>query len=239
MANRRVLQYLNAMGIEVWVPRQATSSASQEEVAEPALAIPLPSQPQIDWETLQQQVVTCTACELHQTRTQTVFGIGNRQAEWMWIGEAPGEDEDRQGEPFVGRAGQLLNMMLEAIGLERKNIYIANVLKCRPPDNRSPKSNEMACCSPFLHHQIALLQPKLIVALGAVAAQHLLTTTTQIGQLRGKCWEFAKTPLIATYHPAYLLRRPLEKRKSWQDLQFMCQIFAEISSRPPLSSPLR
>jgi DNA polymerase len=184
------------------------------------------------WQELQQQVAACTACELHQTRTRPVFGTGNRSAQWMFIGEAPGADEDVQGEPFVGRAGKLLTNMLLAIDLPRETVYIANILKCRPPGNRNPQPHEVEYCTPFLTRQIELIQPKVIVALGAVAARFLLDTETEIGKLRGKRFEYKNTgiPLIATYHPAYLLRNPVAKSKSWQDLQLACQIIQESSS---------
>jgi uracil-DNA glycosylase len=181
------------------------------------------------WQELQQQVVACTACELHQTRTLPVFGTGNRSAQWMFVGEAPGADEDIQGEPFVGRAGKLLTNMLLALDLPRETVYIANILKCRPPGNRTPQAHEVECCTPFLTQQIELIQPAVIVALGAVAARFLLDTETEIGKLRGKRFEYKTTgiPLIATYHPAYLLRNPVAKSKSWQDLQLACQIIQE------------
>lgn len=184
----------------------------------------------LDWDPLKQRVAHCTACELHQTRTQTVFGVGHQQADWMFIGEAPGDDEDAQGEPFVGIAGQLLNAMLKAIGLTREAVYIANVVKCRPPDNRNPKVEEIVHCNPFLERQIALLKPKLIVALGAVATHHLLSTTTKISELRGQLFDYKGIPLIPIYHPAYLLRRPTEKRKVWHDLQIIYKTFAAIST---------
>ncbi|MDM8567663.1 uracil-DNA glycosylase [Candidatus Halobeggiatoa sp. HSG11] len=216
------IQYLNTMGIQVWIRRQLETS---DPVCEPSVEKNIPDKevviPPVNWETLQEQVKTCTNCDLHKTRTQTVFGVGNRNADLLLIGEAPGADEDMQGEPFVGRAGQLLNAMLYAIKLSREDIYIANVIKCRPPNNRNPNNDEMTCCNHFLQQQISLLKPKLIVATGRVSAQHLLDTTTPIGQLRGKQFKYNNIPLIATYHPAYLLRRPSEKRKSWQDLQFI------------------
>ncbi|TCK17629.1 DNA polymerase [Thiogranum longum] len=186
----------------------------------------------LDWDTLRSRVSECTACELHTSRTQTVFGTGNRNADWLVIGEAPGADEDAQGEPFVGRAGQLLNAMLLACGLEREQVYIANILKCRPPDNRDPRPGEVASCEPYLMRQIELIQPKLILAVGRIAAQNLLQCDTPIGKLRGSVHTFRDTgiPLVATYHPAYLLRSPAEKRKAWQDLQLAMQIVNEASS---------
>jgi len=158
---------------------------------------------------------------LHGARTQTVFGIGHRGADWLIIGEAPGKDEDLQGEPFVGRAGQLLNAMLLAVGLQREQVYIANILKCRPPNNRDPKADEVACCEAYLARQIALIRPRIILAVGRIAAQNLLKTDTPIGKLRGRVHHYGDTgiPVVATYHPAYLLRSPLEKAKAWRDLQ--------------------
>ena len=180
----------------------------------------------LDWTALQERVKQCQLCELHSSRTQTVFGVGNQEADWLIIGEAPGADEDRKGEPFVGRAGQLLNAMLQAIGLNRQQVYIANILKCRPPNNRDPKPEEAACCAPYLQRQIELIQPKVILALGRIAAQRLLQTNSALGRLRGKVHHLdtLSTPVIVTYHPAYLLRSPLEKRKAWEDLVFAMDI---------------
>lgn len=180
------------------------------------------------WEILRAEVAPCVRCELHKRRTQTVFGVGNPQAEWLVIGEAPGADEDRQGEPFVGKAGQLLNAMLFAIGFNRGDVYITNVVKCRPPQNRDPQPQEAAACADYLRRQIALIRPKIILALGRVAAQNLLNTDTPIGKLRQVAHRYADTaiPLVATYHPAYLLRSPLEKRKAWQDLLFARGVLA-------------
>jgi DNA polymerase len=175
----------------------------------------------MDWQALEAAVGQCQLCELHQGRTHTVFGVGERRADWLVIGEAPGRDEDLQGEPFVGRAGQLLNAMLLAAGLRREQVYIANILKCRPPDNRDPRPEEVVCCEPYLRRQIELIQPRVILAVGRISAQNLLKSELPIGKLRGKVHRYADTgiALIATYHPAYLLRSPLEKRKAWQDLQ--------------------
>jgi DNA polymerase len=178
-----------------------------------------------DWNELNTQVTQCNRCDLHQSRSQTVFGVGSPNADWLIIGEAPGKDEDLQGEPFVGRAGQLLNAMLFAIGLNRKQVYIANILKCRPPNNRDPHPEEVVQCEPYLLRQIALLQPKIILAVGRIAAQNLLKTDIPIGKLRGQVHSLGDTgiPIIATYHPAYLLRAPQEKSKAWQDLQLALQ----------------
>ena len=174
----------------------------------------------LDWDALQAAVARCTACELHATRTQTVFGTGNRNADWMIVGEAPGADEDRQGEPFVGRAGQLLNNMLRAIGLQREQVYIANVIKCRPPNNRNPHVDEISQCIGYLQRQIALVKPRLILVVGRVAAHGLLKVDTPLGRLRGQVYRFCDTPVVVTYHPAYLLRTPRDKAKSWDDLRF-------------------
>lgn len=180
----------------------------------------------VSWDELVQAVSDCTRCELYTTRTQTVFGVGNQQADIMIIGEAPGADEDRQGEPFVGRAGQLLNEMLRAIGLLRNDVYIANILKCRPPNNRDPKPEEAQQCSEYLYSQIALVNPKIILVVGRIAAHRLLQTDTSLSKLRGRLHVHVETgiPLIVTYHPAYLLRAPTEKRKAWEDLLFVKEI---------------
>ncbi len=231
MSEVRRLRYLEAMGIQAWAERGAKPAPAARP--EPAPAAPVVARiapvtdaasgdaARLDWDALRARVAACALCGLEKTRTQTVFGVGNRQAQWMVVGEAPGADEDRQGEPFVGRAGQLLNEMLWALGLAREEVYIANVLKCRPPNNRDPSPDEVACCEPYLKRQVALIQPRIILAVGRIAAQNLLKTDTRIGTLRGQVHRYADTgvPLIVTYHPAYLLRSPLEKRKAWDDLQ--------------------
>ena len=174
---------------------------------------------QMDWALLKEAVATCTACELHKTRTQGVVGVGDEKAEWLIIGEAPGADEDAQGEPFVGQAGRLLDAMLAAIGLQRgENVYIANVLKSRPPGNRNPAPEEVAACMPYLERQIQLIQPKIIIALGRFAVQSLLNTEEAIGKLRGRVHQHQGIPLVVTYHPAYLLRNLPDKEKAWEDL---------------------
>ncbi|WP_354682346.1 uracil-DNA glycosylase family protein [Cupriavidus necator] len=171
------------------------------------------------WPELDAAVAGCTACGLCQTRTNTVFGVGDRQAEWMLVGEAPGENEDQQGEPFVGQAGKLLDNMLGSLGLARgRNVFIANVLKCRPPGNRNPEPDEVAQCEPFLRRQIALVKPRVIVVLGRFAAQSLLRTTTPIGKLRGTVHTYEGIPVVVTYHPAYLLRTLTDKARAWEDL---------------------
>jgi DNA polymerase len=211
------LSALDAMGITVWSQRGDAPLA-----ANPA-ALPGAT----EWDALEQEALSCTRCALHRTRTRVVFGVGDRRARWMVIGEAPGADEDRQGEPFVGRAGQLLNEMLRAAGLAREQVYIANILKCRPPENRDPKPEESDTCNTYLKRQIALVQPGLLLAVGRIAAQNLLGVDTAIGQLRGRVHRYgeAGVPLVVTYHPAYLLRSPGQKRKAWEDL---CLALAEV-----------
>ncbi len=205
---------LHALDIDVWVPRLVVGEDSGIEVA--------PVAPDHNWPELESTVSDCAQCALHQTRIQSVFGIGDPGAQWMIIGEAPGADEDRQGEPFVGKAGQLLNEMLCAVGLTREQVYIANVLKCRPPNNRNPRSDEVASCMDYLRQQVALVQPQLIVATGRIAVQNLLDDDRPVGQLRGRVHEFSvrgtAVPVVVTYHPAYLLRNPGQKRKAWEDL---------------------
>ena len=188
-------------------------------------------EPELDWIPLKAAVSGCVKCGLHKTRTQTVFGVGDENADWMLIGEAPGAEEDRLGDPFVGQAGKLLDNMLAAIGLSRRtNVYIANVLKCRPPGNRNPMPEEVAQCSPYLLQQIALTQPKLIVAMGRFAAQTLLETSASISSLRGKVHRYAGVPLIVTYHPAYLLRTLEDKAKAWEDLLFARKTLGELQN---------
>ena len=181
------------------------------------------------WIELKQAVPACTACGLHKSRTQTVFGVGDEQADWMLIGEAPGAEEDRLGEPFVGQAGRLLDNMLAAIDLRRgENVYIANVLKCRPPANRNPAPEEVEKCSPHLRAQIRLIGPKLIIAMGRFAAQTLLNSDASIASLRGRVHAYAGVPLIVTYHPAYLLRTLPDKAKAWEDLVFARKTMAGL-----------
>ena len=167
-----------------------------------------------------QEVAACRKCALCETRKNTVFGVGNRNADWLFIGEAPGENEDAQGEPFVGAAGGLLDKIIAALGMSREQVFIANILKCRPPGNRDPKPEEIAECENYLHRQLAIIRPKIIVALGRISAQALLKTGEPLSRLRGRQYQYGKqkTPLIATYHPAYLLRSPSEKAKVWKDL---------------------
>ena len=183
--------------------------------------------PNSGWIPLKSEVSGCVQCGLHKTRNQTVFGVGDEKAEWMLIGEAPGAEEDRLGDPFVGQAGKLLDNMLASIGLSRgRNVYIANVLKCRPPGNRNPAPEEVEKCSPYLLRQIELIGPKLIVAMGRFAAQTLLETDASISSLRGRVHRYAGVPLVVTYHPAYLLRTLEDKSKAWEDLLFAKKVIS-------------
>ena len=233
-------QYLEALGIEQWRPRRALGggrSATADALTRADRAAPMaaPSTAATEeWDRLAAEVRACVQCGLHASRTQTVFGVGNRAAELLVVGEAPGADEDRQGEPFVGRAGQLLNAMLRAMRLPRETVFIANVLKCRPPGNRDPGPEEVRCCLPFLHRQIGLLRPRLMLAVGRIAAQNLLATETPIGKLRGGVHRFGPqaVPLMVTYHPAYLLRSPGEKRKAWSDLRAVRAQLAQLRAAP-------
>jgi DNA polymerase len=227
-------RYLEAMGIQVWEPRagaQPGRKVTASEALRPAAEAPDAEAPvaSLSWVELRARVAACTRCTLHQTRTQTVFGVGDEQADWLVVGEAPGADEDAQGEPFVGRAGQLLNAMLKAVGFDRGQVYIANILKCRPPNNRDPRPEEVVCCEPYLQRQVALIRPRVILAVGRIAAQNLLKTEAPIGRLRGRVHAYGEPeiPVIATYHPAYLLRSPAEKRKAWMDLQLAYRTYRD------------
>lgn len=249
------LQYLQRMGIDVWIrrAREGDEFTPAEERAAGGQSEP-PAQPDarsehtaepgpgrqptaaaefasLGWEALRERVQQCQRCPLHQTRTQGVFGIGDRQAQLMLIGEAPGAEEDRRGEPFVGRAGKLLDEMLRAIGLSRETVYITNVLKSRPPNNRDPRPDEVAACEPYLRQQLELVSPCVIIALGRIATQYLLKSTQSLGRLRGQWHQYGPraTPLRVTYHPAYLLRSPADKYKAWQDLKHVRQCLRDES----------
>ena len=204
----RRLAILDAMGVHAYVPRPARTAGP-------------------DWPALAAAVRECRLCGLCETRTQTVFGTGDRRARLMVIGEAPGAEEDRQGEPFVGRAGLLLNSMLRAAGFERGQVYIANVLKCRPPNNRDPSDEEAGRCLPYLRRQIELVAPAVILCVGRIAAQRLLGREDALGRLRGQVHALGTVPVVVTYHPAYLLRAPGEKRKAWTDLKLALGVLAE------------
>ncbi|MGI9270434.1 MAG: uracil-DNA glycosylase [Woeseiaceae bacterium] len=215
--------YLEALGIDVWVRNDLVDEPVAADDAQADAA-------SMDWTELGNSVAACTRCELHKSRTQTVFGVGNRDADWLIIGEAPGAEEDRRGEPFVGRAGKLLDEMLRAAGQDREQVFIANILKCRPPNNRDPEADEAGACRSYLDRQIALLKPKIILAVGRIAAQTLLATDTPVGKLRGTVHQFGDVPMVVTYHPAYLLRSPTQKSKSWQDLCLAMDVAAGSSA---------
>ena len=260
MLSERRRQYLETLGIDLWVRRNRGASAEAppdsppEASAEAPPAAPaqgqvsaraepgagVPQGPAVmtsdeaarEWQQLLEEVRGCTRCPLHLTRTQGVLGVGPKRADWLVIGEAPGAEEDRRGEPFVGAAGQLLDAMLRAISLDRHtNVYIANVLKSRPPNNRDPRPEEVEACLPYLARQIALLQPKIMLAVGRIAAQNLLGTDAPLGRLRGRVHHFGErqTPLVVTYHPAYLLRTPADKRKAWEDLKFARSVYQQLT----------
>jgi len=238
------VRYYNDLGIYDFYRRAVTTEASKQAsnsavlvavveeedlpklktkstVADPASALRL----------IREDIGDCTRCRLHkQGRKQIVFGVGNPRAELMFIGEAPGADEDEQGEPFVGRAGQLLNNMIKAMGIRREDVYIANIIKCRPPGNRTPERDECETCSPFLMRQIEVIGPKAIVALGAVAAKTLLAINAPMSELRGRWYDFRETKLAVTYHPAYLLRDPRQKKETWKDLQM---VMKELGMQAP------
>lgn len=259
MDSRR-LAYLKALDIDVWERRDGSAHAAvphPEAMVAPAAAVPatkaVAPPPAVDaapavageadvsqmgWEELATAVRSCTKCPLHATRTNGVFGVGDRRARWLVIGEAPGAEEDKQGEPFVGRAGQLLNSMLKAVGLGREQVFIANILKSRPPNNRDPKPEEVRACIPYLFRQIELVNPTLILCVGRIAAQTLLEVDTPIGKLRGTVHRIAANrPMIVTYHPAYLLRSPVEKRKSWSDLLLALRTFETLQATSQGGAP--
>ena len=250
MSSRREL-FLEEMGLTpLWrlKARQTEGDANDGEsratpVAEIPSAVPLqiPRPPEageteraariarMDWAELKPAVAGCTACGLRKTCTQTVLGVGDEQADWMLVGEAPGAEEDARGEPFVGQAGKLLDGMLAAIDLKRgEDVYIANVLKCRPPGNRNPEHSEVEQCSPFLARQVELVRPRLILAMGRFACQSLLNTDASIASLRGRLHRYKDVPLIVTYHPAYLLRTLPDKAKAWEDLCFARRTMADL-----------
>lgn len=247
-AARRALM-LQEMGITPqWHLRGAAHAVVDEAtVAAPAAASPTPVATPIDipadkterratimrmdWPQLKASVADCTQCALHARRNKTVFGVGDENADWLFVGEGPGADEDEQGEPFVGQAGKLLDSMLAAINLNRKNnVYIANVVKCRPPGNRNPAPDEALACEPYLHRQIELIKPKLIIALGKVAAVNLLAHDASVASMRGKVHTYRGIPLIVTYHPAYLLRSLAEKARAWEDLCFAVDTFQGLKN---------
>jgi len=262
------------MGIRHWAPVQRQTAAlspaaaphpsPRQVIAPPIPAVRAPVEPAPDrldiatlgWDELESAVAACRACRLCESRKKTVFGVGHRQADWLIVGEAPGENEDLAGEPFVGQAGKLLDNMLRAIGLSRRaevvgadavgdapnqtrigsGVYIANVLKCRPPANRNPDPQEVLQCEPYLRRQVALLQPRIILAMGRFAVQSLLQSQEPIGKLRGRVHSYQGVPVIVTYHPAYLLRSLSEKSKAWADLCLAMQTMRQSAQRPPETS---
>lgn len=226
------------MGVDVWLDKNTPVAKNEhivkEAVAKNSVATEAKATASVFPEALDnlaKQVAACQQCKLHESRTQAVFGVGNPDADWLIIGEAPGADEDRQGEPFVGRAGKLLNAMLLAMGLPREQVFIANILKCRPPNNRDPQAEEVLACESYLRQQIDLINPKIILAVGRIAAQNLLKLETPIGKMRGNRYQYPESelPVIVTYHPAYLLRSPREKRKVWEDLKFAMHTYKAIA----------
>jgi DNA polymerase len=238
----RRLGMLEAMGIKLFQspiaeqappPAAAPAALVRAPQAIPTATKPSTARPGIEllqWDALAEAVASCRACTLCEGRTNTVFGVGDLHPDWLIVGEAPGENEDLQGEPFVGQAGKLLDNMLKALGLDRGNkVYIANVLKCRPPGNRNPAPEEAAQCEPFLRRQVQLLQPKIILAAGRFAVQALLGTSEAIGKLRGRAHQYCGVPVVVTYHPAYLLRNLPEKAKAWADLCFAQELLRQNS----------
>jgi len=234
---------LRGIGLRVW--SRPAAPPAPPAAAEPAASVAVAEAPRpapaagLDWPALRAAVAGCRACSLCETRTQTVFGVGHEQAHWMVVGEAPGEQEDRQGEPFVGPAGQLLDAMLRALSLSRdadgpapQRVYIANTLKCRPPRNRNPEPDEMAKCEPFLVRQIELVQPRIILAMGRFAVQALLRSSEPVGKLRGRVHQYQGVPLVVTYHPAYLLRNLPDKARAWEDLCLAADVAARQGSHP-------
>ena len=253
--DERQVAMLREMGVRLWAPPVDDEAVAVEErpiepapVAAPVIArspaaapleqrVALPTAvATLDWPALRATVAACTACKLCEGRRQTVFGVGNEHAHWMIVGEAPGEQEDRQGEPFVGKSGQLLDNMLRAVHLTRgeaepaRQVYIANTIKCRPPGNRNPEPEELAKCEPFLIRQLQLVQPKIIVAMGRFAVHSLLRSAEPIGRLRGRVHAYHGVPLIVTYHPAYLLRNPEDKAKAWDDLCLAAETAANAAA---------
>jgi uracil-DNA glycosylase len=246
---------LSEMGIRLFEAAAPDSTAARNGERSmlasrpPSFSPPAPSAPaaerhdasqiaRLDWPALREAVAVCRACRLCEGRSHTVFGVGHEQAHWMVVGEAPGEQEDLRGEPFVGKAGQLLDNMLAAIGLSRaagppeRQVFIANTLKCRPPGNRNPQPDELAQCEPFLMRQVALLRPRIILAMGRFAVQSLLRSSEPVGRLRGRVHRWQGVPLIVTYHPAYLLRNPEDKARAWEDLCLALEVAAQAGAVP-------
>jgi uracil-DNA glycosylase len=218
------------------MPKAAKSSPQPPALGLPTAALPVIQDKPAALAAIREYIGDCTRCRLHTGRTKLVFGVGNPDADIMFVGEGPGADEDAQGEPFVGRAGQLLNNMITAMGIRREDVYIANVVKCRPPGNRAPEKDEADTCSPFLMQQIDVVKPKVIVALGATAAKNLLAMNDSMGALRGRWYDFRGTKLVVTYHPAYLLRDPRQKKETWKDLQMVMKFLGLKAPAKPAES---
>jgi len=225
------MRWYEEMGIKVWrAPKACSGTSSKAPVSPPSTPASPPEQSNmpgalLTLEMIREALGECQRCKLAPTRTRIVFGAGSPKADLLFIGEGPGRDEDLQGEPFVGRAGQLLTRMIEAMGLSRGSVYIANIIKCRPPNNRNPQADEIASCRPFLAQQIAAIKPKVICALGTFSAQTLLKTDRRISEMRGHFYDLNGVKVLPTFHPAYLLRNPSQKKAVWQDLQ---KIMAEL-----------
>ena len=219
MDNTTRLQYLSAMGIDVWVPRNTQESVAAEVVL-----------PDVEdsWDILQAEMMVCQQCDLYQSRYQVVSGTGNQRADFLWVTEAPSLEDEQQGLPFADHSGELLTEMLRAMQLSRDDVFITHIVKCRPPDDRDPKAPELATCEHYLQRQIALIQPKVIVAVGRIAAHKLLQSKVPLAELRETVHEFSGIPLLAIYHPAYLLRSLTEKPKAWQDMQRALTLFEKV-----------
>ncbi|NOR81308.1 MAG: uracil-DNA glycosylase [Methyloprofundus sp.] len=220
MDNTTRLQYLSAMGIDAWVPRATEENAAAESLA---------TEVEVDnWEKLQTEMAVCQQCDLAQSRHQVVLGSGNQHADFLWVTEAPSQEDDQQGVPFADHSGELLTEMLRAMRFSREEVFITHIVKCRPPEDRDPRVKELEACEHYLQRQIALVQPKIIIAVGRIAAQKLLHNKAPLAELRESEHEFSGIPLLAIYHPAYLLRSLTEKSKAWQDMQRALTLFEKI-----------
>lgn len=230
MSSEQQRQYLKHMGIPVWVRRNPTPVDDSPQPEQPTVRIGEQANvdatavqrdlASMDWSALQAAVNNCDDCSLHQHRQHPVFGVGDKQARWLVVGEGPSAEEEQLGEPFVGKPGQLLNAMIHACGADRSQVYMSNIVKCHSPEKNNPSTEEAACCSAYLQRQIELIEPQLILAVGKVAAQYLLNSELPIGKMRGQTYQYGDStiPVVVTYHPAYLLRKPSDKAKAWEDL---------------------
>lgn len=224
MDNTTRLQYLSAMGIDVWVPRENAKAENLTLEVEPD-----------NWDALRAEVQACQQCDLCQTRKQVVIGVGNQQADYLLITEAPGQEDEQQGHPFADHSAELLAEMLRAMQLSREQVYMTHIVKCRPPEDRSPKSQELEACEHYLLREIALIRPKVLIAIGRIAAQKLLQNKAPLAELRGVGQQFAEIPLVAMYHPAYLLRSLTDKSKAWQDIQLALTLFNKTKNNDKTS----